>query len=912
MIITKIELENITTHKNTTIDFQRGLNLLYGPNGSGKSTVLKMIGFVLFDFLPGNQKNYVRRSSTKSPKFGKIKLWVVGLNDDQFVIQRTLAKAKQTIEVSDARTGIIVKGINSAVQLQEWLKTQLSLSPDVNLANLFKTSVGVQQGTFTEPFLRTPQKRKDFFNPVLHVDAYRTVWSKIHNIIKEFDKDLQQAGNKQTELETRLEFKDDFEKKKEQSEVKLKNAQTDLHKTLLEIAELNELIKKQKRMRDDLIKVRYTLELLESRRLDLHETSKKLSENLKTAQAAEIICKESSTDYKHYRELIKNEVKFRKLNEKLTELQEEILELNQHFTKINTLRESIEKQIENILKDKVNLSTLEKKSEEYHHLQKLIQVQRDKLSKIDAVEDHLNKLKNQYLENFVKIEEFEKMLKELPEMEERSLKAKALKEKSDEIILKINSLETEINTYLTDKTISKEGVCPILKEECNKANGSSFDAIFQEKIENLRKKLIPIKFEFEELNKKTSNYDKLQNNLSELKLKERDFQNLRERQLEFGKEIKKTKTQINLRTDENEILKRLKTQQDALEPSVEKYNVLREKVEKQLPEFQKKLEELQKKFRPLRKKLTHLEKEKEKLIYVPDKFKEINDELDLLRENHDRYQANEKMAKNLQNIKSDLEECKKILLKIEPSIKKQTREYKMLSEQFNVKEFEKIEAKLPNFEEAKGNLKNQVLDSKNNLAEAEVKLKALKETEKELTLVLNDIEALKFMKNLTKIIRNYFDGAGPKVTEVLLANINVEATNHYRDIMEDPNVILEWEQDYQVKIKISENEKEFYQLSGGEQMVAALAIRLAILKVLSNAEFAFFDEPTMNLDPNKRENLGKIIQRIKGFKQFFVISHDDTFEENVDNIIEFSKDENEITKVDFITKSRDLDLVWDE
>ena len=108
MIITKIELENITTHKKTTIDFHRGLNLLYGPNGTGKSTVLKMIGFVLFDFLPGSQKNYIRKSTTQSPKFGKIRLWVVGLNDDQFVIQRTLAKAKQSIEVSDAKTGIVL------------------------------------------------------------------------------------------------------------------------------------------------------------------------------------------------------------------------------------------------------------------------------------------------------------------------------------------------------------------------------------------------------------------------------------------------------------------------------------------------------------------------------------------------------------------------------------------------------------------------------------------------------------------------------------------------------------------------------------------------------------------------------------------------------------------------------------
>ena len=912
MIITKIELENITTHKKTTIEFQRGLNLLFGPNGAGKSTVLKMIGFVLFDSLPGNQKNYIRKSITKPPKFGKIRLWVVGLNDDQFVIQRTLAKAKQLVEVSDARTGILVKGINNAVQLQKWVKIQLSLSPEVDLANLFKTSVGVQQGTFTEPFLRTPQKRKDFFNPVLQVDVYRTVWSKMLSIIKEFDMDLQQAENKKVEFETRLEPKDDFVEKKEQSELKLKNAQIELHKTNLEIAELNEIFNKQKRIREDLIKIKNSIETLESRCIDLKETSKSLSDNLKNAEVAEKICEETLTDHDRFSKLIKEEIKIRKLNEKLYVLQEKIYTLNQQLTKIKTLRENTEKQIENMLKDKENLSKLEKESKEFHSLQKLVQIQRDKITKIDVAKIHLNKLKSQYLENFEKIKALENILEELPELEEKSLKIESLKEESSQIELKINSLETEINKYLTDKTFSKDGFCPILKEECNKANGNSFNAIFQEKIEHLQKNLAPIKFKFEELSQKIVDYDEFQKKFTKLKLKERDFQNLRERQLEFGKEIKENKTQINLGTDENEILKRLKTQQDILEPSVEKYNVLKEKVEIQLPSLQKKLEALQKEFTPLIKKLTPLEKEKEELIYIPAKLKEINDELDKLRENHDKYKMNEKIAKNMQNIKSDLKRCRKKLSDVELSIKKHTEENKILSGQFNEEEFKKIEKKSPYLEEAKGNLKNQVLDAKNNLAEAEEKLKALKETEEKLILILDDIDALKFMKNFTKIIRNYFDGTGPKVTEVLLANINVEATSHYRNIMDDPNVILEWEQDYLVKVKTSENEKEFHQLSGGEQMAAALAIRLAILKVLSNAEFAFFDEPTMNLDPSKRENLGKIIQRIKGFKQFFVISHDDTFEENVDNVIKFSKDENELTKVDFIAKSKDLELVWDE
>ncbi|HYP49740.1 MAG TPA: hypothetical protein VEQ34_02275, partial [Pyrinomonadaceae bacterium] len=45
---------------------------------------------------------------------------------------------------------------------------------------------------------------------------------------------------------------------------------------------------------------------------------------------------------------------------------------------------------------------------------------------------------------------------------------------------------------------------------------------------------------------------------------------------------------------------------------------------------------------------------------------------------------------------------------------------------------------------------------------------------------------------------------------------------------------------------------------------------------------AFFDEPTTNLDRERRERLAQQIGQIRNFDQLFVISHDDTFEENVD------------------------------
>src|SRR5665648_370196 len=96
MIITKIELENIATHKSTVIDFQDGLNVLVGQNGTGKSTVLNMIGFNLFDFLQGNQRSYIREDVLSSINHGIVKVWIVGLNDDQYTVSYTHLRAHET------------------------------------------------------------------------------------------------------------------------------------------------------------------------------------------------------------------------------------------------------------------------------------------------------------------------------------------------------------------------------------------------------------------------------------------------------------------------------------------------------------------------------------------------------------------------------------------------------------------------------------------------------------------------------------------------------------------------------------------------------------------------------------------------------------------------------------------------
>jgi exonuclease SbcC len=150
-------------------------------------------------------------------------------------------------------------------------------------------------------------------------------------------------------------------------------------------------------------------------------------------------------------------------------------------------------------------------------------------------------------------------------------------------------------------------------------------------------------------------------------------------------------------------------------------------------------------------------------------------------------------------------------------------------------------------------------------------------------------ERLEELNETTEFIRDTLKAAGPLVTESYLYNISLEANQLFREITGDAGRALRWSRDYEILLEEEGHERSFPNLSGGEQMAAAMSIRLALLTQLSDIRLAFFDEPTTNMDAERRERLAQQIGQVQHFDQLFVISHDDTFEENVDHIIHIER-----------------------
>ena len=390
MIITKVELENITTHKKTLIEFQEGLNVLIGQNGSGKSTILNMIGYNLFDFLPGTQKDYLRNDYYFQPKFGSISVWIVGLNDDQFIIKRTLGKQSNDIEVLDAFTGVTISGVNNKTSLQEWLKNQISLKEGFDLAHVFRTSIGVPQGTFTSPFLRTPQHRKAFFDPILQVDVYRKVWKNFLDVIKLISDDIHLHELKASELIGILSQSDDLENEKEGIENKIDELKKEENQLQKDLKLITEYFNDQKNVKEKIEKLKTVYEKLELKREGMIEARNQINDDIKETKKAQKICTDTNDDYIKYEKLILKEASLQKINQSLQETKDEKNELEHQLTEFKSLNSIISQQIKSIEDSQKDFKMLTKDFQKSQEFQIEIELLQKKLANISSQEELLD------------------------------------------------------------------------------------------------------------------------------------------------------------------------------------------------------------------------------------------------------------------------------------------------------------------------------------------------------------------------------------------------------------------------------------------------------------------------------------------------------------------------------------------
>jgi len=189
-----------------------------------------------------------------------------------------------------------------------------------------------------------------------------------------------------------------------------------------------------------------------------------------------------------------------------------------------------------------------------------------------------------------------------------------------------------------------------------------------------------------------------------------------------------------------------------------------------------------------------------------------------------------------------------------------------------------------------GDVQAHIHEAERDEQRLDAEIEKAHELELELAAQRRLVERIDDERQLATVLRQSIRAAGPEITRQLLSRISRMASRINAEVLNQSGVELEWTPDYEIVTKRQGETRGFAQLSGGEQMAAALAVRLAILRDLSNVRMAFLDEPTAHLDQERRSNLGDQVQRLQGFDQLVVISHDDTFDGLFGHVIRIGRE----------------------
>jgi len=479
--------------------------------------------------------------------------------------------------------------------------------------------------------------------------------------------------------------------------------------------------------------------------------------------------------------------------------------------------------------------------------------------------------------------------------------------KSNIALLKNRNKDLEDNLSKLNPSDPSSKTCPTCETELSTDRITQLGLKFNEEkyqipeqIEKLRKELKILdkkREEYEEIRDKTNSIEP--ERVAELTSELNENKNLLE---EKQKEVKELEQQANLlKKFDEKLLDIEKRITELKEP-----NLKFESAKMQLERLRIR-EQIEDEIKPLKEELKEadslLEEALSKLGYKPE---DPEEELEDLRQKKQEYDQNLPTAKLKAKLEADVTSAEKNWKKQQNLLSQTTKEILELnySETEHEKKDEYLETKITLKNELEKTIEVKKSEKKTADTEAEnrnIKLGLLKNKAKEKN-ILDD-----FMRLLNNIRKAYGKDGIQKMIRARAGPLLERAT---RDFFERFNMAysdIKLDDDYNISVIGPSGEQDIDQISGGERVALAIALRLAIAQVLSGrVETIIMDEPTTHLDEIRRKELVNILNSFfreggRIIPQMLIISHHREIEDVADVIYSVKKeDEYSIVNTGFL------------
>lgn len=930
MKINRIYLENYRIHEKLEVEFDKGINLLLGENGKGKSSILEAIGYALFGSdLRGTQKDAIQYGK----KSAKIQVEFTGVDGEEYIVTRKLPG-----------TTSIYRKSNPELELQgkeDRIRELCGIRGDIK--DVYDNVIVAKQNEFISSFKATAKDREKTFDKVFNTEIYREIYDGYskdvegkykneiaieENSIKSISEVMEDSQEVKEKLELEEEREKEFEKYLNNLSAELKEIKEKLNQisgTELKIEKINGEIRKSE-------------EVLNNITLQEEKLKKQIEE---TILAKEIADKniENHNEYIKTSEILES---IKKEKKELDQIKEEQSNLEKSLVSLEKLRGDSNNQV-NLWKNSIEnlkVSCREKKDRvdflqgEIEKKEKNLQVYKVELEKNIPLLEELERFESDIENGEKTLNTFEVKLQE----KESDLEIKKgqrdnlIKERLDEKIEEFKSIENdkkkiegEIEKNITLGIANKEAheklkssICPFLNENCKNLSGKDINNFFLERRKRYVEIITDKKHQLEELEVKLKDKEKIvemktilnrlnheiELKISEIKVDQAKFQRgeekLKNKKLEYEnwklinsiknrEEILAKNTQLETKIEnensEKDIIERDKIK-NILNEDIERGKELKEKIEEKLLEIkelslkEKEIRDSIEENKPALVKYQELSEEVEKYETLLNSLKESNE---LYLENYKKALEKESLEVEKERLKEKesqeekvLETLRENLLKLENSIVS-----------LNKGELEKIQVekdeKVAEIREKLGGINGEIKNLNDKLAK-------IKEHENIIRDKKKSLEKLKMKLELTKAFRERIKSMGKEVSKNMLKEIEILATENFRKITGRGEKVIWSNEDkdkYSVYLSGDRGELRFEQLSGGEQVAVAISIRGAMSELFTESRFSIFDEPTNNLDSERRKSLADSIGEIlKNLEQSIIVTHDDTFREMAQKVIE--------------------------
>lgn len=920
MIIKRVKLENYRSHSNTTVDFSKGVNLILGKNGKGKTSILEAISSVMFNTKDRSGKETGKNFIKFGEKSGKIEIEFTANDGRDYIFKTEFFKAKPK-----KQTLTDVNGLDCEGDIQENLEELCGIKK--GFEETYENIVIAKQNEFINIFKAKPKDREEIFNKIFNTQIYKEMYdSFLKEATGKYIKQIDYLSKDIDSLKENMENKEEISKLLKDEETLKEKLNMDFSKTTEISTKLSNEIKDYETTE---INLKNLISNIQDEEKKLKKYSNLLKENIieaKKAKKAKTVVEENKKSYFEYLEVEKKLKDFREIYANLLQEQKlniqyqnnmEKLELSNKSLKadITNLEESISKNSEKkeiLEKDIITLKnkeeSLNSKLKEYTSLltqledlekskKKSLDKQLEKKTEINILEKDLSSKKDLF--SSIDIEEIEKQLSNFKDLE------KELKSLEEQKII----FGTEVNTLKNASNELSSKICPYLKENCENLKDKEADDYFSSKIsikteaiEDLKKKIeeksliLAEKFAFEEKKKQYFELDKTIKNL-ELSLKTEEV-NLKE--IEVNIKSLDISIQQLIENHEFQDSTSLKEHKKGLEVELKNLNLdeKRENLKNLIESLEFEKEKILRNQSSIENNLKEINEYSKKIKTDTDKnIENIESEITIfenkltdLKNPYNEYIKNNVLAKDLENL----------LLKVGKSIKEvyslRLNKNSLKEKVFNLED--KIKnIKIDELREKYDILKEELNEISKKLGSSQEKIENYKKIlekiasqEEKQKKLLDELKKLEDKSNRANLIRNEVGKMGRAISKYMLSGISNIASLNFNKITGRTERI-EWSNDEKDKYVLylvgQERRIAFEQLSGGEQVSVAIAIRGTMTEYFTNSRFMILDEPTNNLDTERKKLLAEYMGEIlKNLDQSIIVTHDDTFREMAEKIIE--------------------------